>query len=153
MKNDSAAQIATGASQEKPEDKLFRMLRTVAVIALVAGTIGSLAIMFREGQDTPRFLLILFAIWVFAPFAALFWANMLSKRWSVATRASLYCVTLIMALSSLAIYGEWVDIGPAGSANAFLLVIIPLISLIFIAIVVATAAVISGRLSRRGDNN
>ena len=148
MKNDSPARTAAKASQEKPEGKLFRSLHTLALIALVAGTIGSLAIMFREGQDTPRFLLILFTIWVFAPFAALFWANAVSKRWSVVTRATLYCVILIVALGSLAIYGEWIDVRPAGSANAFLFVAVPPASLIFSTVIVGIAALLSRSHSR-----
>jgi len=152
MKNDSPAR-ATKASQEKPEGKLFRSLQTVALIALVVGTIGSLAIMFREGQDTPRFMLVLFTIWVLSPFAALFWANMVSKRWSVVTRATLYCVMLIVALGSLAIYSELIDVRPARSANAFLFVTVPPLSLLFVAIVTPVAAFLSGKLSRRDAGN
>lgn len=148
MKNNRPAQTATKASQEKPEGKLIRSLHTAALSALVVGTIGSLAIMFREGQDTPRFLLVLFTIWVFAPFAALFWANTVSKRWSVATRVTLYCVMLIVAFGSLAIYSEWIDIRPAGSANAFLFVVIPPISLIFSTVIVGIAALLSLRQPR-----
>jgi len=151
MKNNSPAQTATKASQEKPEGKLFRSLHTAALVALVVGTIGSLAIMFREGQDTPRFLLVLFTIWVFAPFAALFWANTVSKRWSVVTRGALYCVMLIVALGSLTIYGQWIDVKPAGSANAFLFVAVPPVSLIFSTVIVGIAALLSRRLSHSKD--
>jgi len=153
MKNNSPAQTVTKESQEKPEGKVFKSLQTVALIALVVGTIGSLAIMFREGQDTPRFLLILFTIWVFAPFAALFWANIFSKRWSVVTRAALYCVMLIVAIGSLAIYSEWIDVRPSGSANAFLFVAVPPVSLVFSTVIVGIPALLSGRLSRRDDGN
>ena len=127
------------------------LLRIAAVLILVVGFTGSLVFMFRAGQHTPRLLLILFTIWVLAPFVALFWANTVSKRWSAVTRATLHCVMLIVSLGSLAIYGEWIDVRPAGSANAFLFVIVPPVSLIFIAIVVPITAFISGRLSRPDD--
>ena len=125
-------------------------LRAVALIAGVAGATGSLGFMLRAGQRTPRLLLLLFTIWVLSPFVALVWANMVSKRWSVVTRATLYCVTLVVTLGSLAIYGELVVLRPPGSANAFLFVVVPPASWVFMAIVVPMAALISGKLSRRG---
>jgi hypothetical protein len=146
MKNNNPAQTSA-TSQGKSEGKLFRVLHAMALTALIVGTIGSLVIMFREGQDTPRFLLALFTIWVSAPFAALFWANMVSKRWSLVTRATFYCVMVIVALGSLAIYSEWIDIKPTGSANAFLFVAIPPASLILSAAIVGTAALTSRRSS------
>jgi hypothetical protein len=106
--------------------------------------------MFRAGERTPRLLLVLFTIWVLSPFVALLWANMVSKHWSVITRVTLYCVTLIVTLASLAIYGELVDVRPPGSANAFLFVAVPPASWVFMTIVVATAAFISRRLSHQG---
>lgn len=75
---------------------------------------------------------------------------MVSKRWSAVTRATLFCVTLVVTLGSLAIYGELVALKPPGSANAFLWVAVPPASWVFMAIVVPMAALISGRLSRRG---
>jgi hypothetical protein len=128
-------------------------MRVVALVALVAGAAGSLIFMFREGQQTPRFLLVLFTFWVLAPFAGLFWAHTVSKRWSVFTRTTLYCVILIVTLGSLAVYGQWIHIRPAGSANAFLFVAVPPVSLVFIAIVVPMAAFLSRRLSRPGGGN
>ena len=153
MNNKDPGQITTKASQGKPEGKLLGILRAVALIVLIIGAMGSLVIMFREGQDTPRFLLVLFTIWVFAPFAVLFWANTVSKRWSVVTRATLYCVMFTVALSSLAIYSEWIDVRPAGSANAFLFVAVPPISLVVITIIVGITAFISSRWSHGGDSN
>ena len=148
MNNKDPGQITTKASQGKPEGKLLGILRAVALIVLIIGAMGSLVIMFREGQDTPRFLLILFTIWVLSPFAALFWANMVSKRWSVVMRVTLYSVMLIVALGSLAIYGEWIEVRPAGAANAFLFVAVPPLSLIFSTVIVGIAALLSRRLSR-----
>jgi len=149
--NGSSDERTYKAIQGKPESRFLGLLRAVALIALVVGAIGSLVFMFRAGQHTPRFLLVLFTIWVLSPFVALLWANTLSKRWSVLTRWTLYCVMLVVTLGSLAIYGEWVDVRPPGSANAFLWVIVPPASLVFITIIVGIAALLSGRLSRRGD--
>jgi len=153
MNTNGPGQTATKASQGKPEGKLLSILHAMALIVLVVGTIGSLVIMFREGQDTPRFLLVLFTIWVLAPFAALFWANTDAKHWSLLTRATLYCVMLIVALGSLATYSEWIVVRPAGSANAFLFVAVPPVSLVFIIVIVGMAALLSSRLSRRDGGN
>jgi hypothetical protein len=122
----------------------------VALIATVVGAAGSLGLMFRAGQRTPRFLLVLFTIWVLSPFVALLWANMLSKRWSVVIRGTLYCVTLVVTLGSVAVYSELVVLRPPGSANAFLFVAVPPASWLFMTMVVSMAALVSGRLSRRG---
>lgn len=139
--------------QGKSQGELIGILRAIALITLAVGATGSLVFMFRAGQHTPRLLLVLFTIWVLFPFAVLIWANTVSRRWSALTRITLYCVTLIVALGSLATYGEWVDVKPSGSANAFLFVAVPPVSLILMTIVVGIAAVISRRFSRRSDGN
>jgi len=153
MSNNGPNEIASKTSQGKPAGKSFGLLRAAALVALVVGAMGSLGFMFRAGQHTPRLLLILFTIWVLFPFVILFWMNTISKRWSVLTRVTLYCVMLIVALGSLAMYGQWINVRPAGSANAFLWVIVPPASLVFIMIIVGIAALVSGRLSRRVDGN
>jgi hypothetical protein len=144
-------EIPSKASRGKPKAGFLGLLRAVALIAVVAGAGGSLVYMLRAGQRTPRLLLILFIFWVLSPFVPLIWGNIVSKRWPVLTRVTLYCVTLIIALGSLAIYGERIVLRPPGSANAFLFVAVPPVSLLFITIAVAMAAFISGRLSRRRD--
>ena len=151
MNNNRPNETRPRTSQGKTEGGFLGLLRAVSIIALVVGATGSLGFMFRAGQNTPYLLLILFTIWVLSPFAALLWANMVSNRWSVLTRGMLYCVTLIVTLGSLAMYGEWVDVKPVGSANAFLFVIVPPASVLFMAIIVPITAFISSRLSRRSD--
>ena len=148
MNNNRSDQVMPTTSQANREGGFLAVLRVMAFIASVIGGAGSLIFMFSEGQNTPRFLLVLFTIWILSPFAALLWANTVSKRWSTITRGTLYVATLIIGLSSLAIYSEWIDIKPAGSANAFLFVAVPPVSLLFLALVVSVAAFISGRLPR-----
>jgi hypothetical protein len=106
--------------------------------------------MLRAGQRTPRFLLVLFTIWVLSPFVALAWANVVSTLWAVLTRAALYGVTLVITLGSLAIYGDVVVVAPPGSAKAFDFVVVPPGSWLLMAIVVPIAALISRRMSHRG---
>ena len=145
--------VTAKASLGRPDGGTLGVLRAVALIAVVGGAVGSVGLMLRAGQRSPLLLLVLFTIWVLSPFVALLWANMVSKLWSVVTRVTLYCVTLVITLGSLAIYGELVDLRPPGSANAFLFVAVPPITLLLITIVVPMAAFMSGRSSRQGDSD
>lgn len=128
-------------------DAFLGRLRAVALIAVVAGSAGSVALMLRAGHP-PLFLRVLFAIWVLSPFMALVWANMVSKRWSVLTRATLYGVTLVLVLGSLAIYAD-VVLRPPRSTPAFMFVLVPPGSWLLMTIVVPIAALISRRQSHR----
>ena len=148
MSIDGPGAITAHASQGTTDSRFLGLLRAAARVAVVAGAVGSLGLMLRAGRNTPRLLLVLFVIWVLSPFVALAWANMVSQRWSVLTRATLYCVTHVLTLGSLASYGELVK-KPAGSANAFVFVVVPPASWLLMAMAVPLAALISRRLSRR----
>jgi hypothetical protein len=81
---------------------------------------------------------------------ALVSAHVLSKRWSTLTRATLHGVMLVVALSSLAIYGG-VALGPPGPKTAFVFVVVPPASLLLMAVVVPAAAFAAGKVARRRD--
>lgn len=142
-------EITDTASRGRPDGGFLGLLHTLALIAVVAGAVGSGGLILRAGRSTPRLLLVLFVIWVLSPFVALAWANMVSKRWSDLTRATLYGVTLVITLGALAIYGA-VVLPPAGSPRAFVFVVVPPGSWLLMVIVVSIAAFISGWRSRRG---
>lgn len=134
------------ARRENSNGGLLGILRAVALIAAVAGALGSLGLTIGAGRTTPWLLLLFFVIAVLSPFVALLWAAMVSRRWAVTTRAALYCVTLIITLGSLATYGNVIS-PPTGSARAFMFVVVPPVSWLFMAIVVPIAALISRRRS------
>jgi hypothetical protein len=114
------------------------------------GANGSIRLLLRAGQHTPRLLLVLMAIWVVSPFIALMWANLVSKHWSRPTRAALYAVMLAVAVGSLASYGD--DAKRHRWAHAaFVFVLVPGTSWLLMAIAVPIAIFISGRLSRPGE--
>jgi hypothetical protein len=143
-----ASEMTTKASRERP-DGFLSLLRAVALTAVVIGAVGSVALMFWVGHRNPsRVLLFLFLVWVLAPFVALLLADMISKRWSFITRAALYIVMLILTLGSLACYGD-VVLRPRPQP-AFRFLVVPPASWMIMTIVVATAALISRRISRRG---
>jgi len=142
--------MASKESQEKPEAGFLCVLRAAALIALLVGAVGSVGLMLHAGRrkDSPRLLLALFAIWVLSPFVALALANIVSKGWSVITRATLYSVMVVLTLGSLAIYGD-VALGSPRAKTAFVFVVVPPASWLLIATVVSIAALISRRLSHR----
>ena len=143
------SKITAKASQGRPDRGFPGLLHAVALTAVVAGAGGSAGLMLWVGHRNPsRVLLVLFLIWDLSPFVALLLADMVSKRWSVITRATLHIVMLVLTLSSLALYGD-VVLRPRPQP-AFMFLVVPLGSWLLMTIVVPIAALISGRLSRRG---
>ncbi len=150
MSINGRGEMTSKVSRGRPEGGFIGRLRAAALIAVLAGAGGSVGLMLRAGQRTPRLLLVLFFFWVLSPFVALVLAHVVSKRWSVLTRATLYSVMLVVSLGSLAIYG-YDALRPRKAQAAFWYVLVPPASWLLIAIVLPVAALISGRRSRRGD--
>ena len=99
--------MTSTASRALPEAGFFRVLRGAALTFALAGAAGSVGLMLHAGShQNSRILLLLFVVWVLSPFVAAVLANVVSKRWSVLTRATLNVVTLVLTLGSLAIYGD-----------------------------------------------
>jgi hypothetical protein len=130
------------------ESALLNRLRSEMRIVLVVGAVGSLGLMLRAARHTPRFLLVLFVLWILLPFAVLLWGVVASVRWAALTRVTLYTVAVLVTVASLALYGGLVH-RPAGSANAFMYVVVPPASLGLVAISVTLAALKTRRRSRR----
>src|SRR5438128_1469406 len=97
--------MQTEANRERPDGGLLGVLRGIGLVAVAAGAVGSIGFMLRAGHP-PLFLRVLFAIWVLSPFVALLFAHVVSKRWSVLTRATIHSLMLIVTAGSLAIYGN-----------------------------------------------
>jgi hypothetical protein len=132
-------------SRGTPAGGFLGLLRTVALIAVVAGAVGSLGLMLWVGRRNPsRILLILFTGWVLSPFIALGLADRVSKGWSVLTRATLHSVTLVVTLGSLAMYGR-VAFGPPRPTPAGMFLLVPVGSWLLAAMAVPLAAFISRR--------
>jgi len=149
MSINGPSEITAKASRGRPDGGSPALLRAVALIAVVVGAVGSVGLILWVGRGNPsRVLLGLFVIWDLSPFIGLLLAEMVSKRWSVITRATLHIVMLVVALSSLALYGD-VVLRPRPQP-AFMFLVVPLGSWLFMTIVVPIAALISARRSRRG---
>src|SRR5438093_8087553 len=117
-------------------------MRVVSLFAALAGAIGSVGLMFSEARNAPRFLLVLFAIWVLSPFVGLVLTHAASARWSGLTRTALYGVMIVIALASLAIYGI-TAMRPTRPQAAFVFVVVPPASWLLLALIVPIAAWVS----------
>ncbi len=148
MSINSPGGITSETNRERSDGGSLALLRAVVMIAVVAGAAGSVGLMLWVGHRNPsRLLLALFVIWDVAPFIALAWANTASKRWSVLTQATLYSVTLLISVASLAIYGN-VAFGPPRPTPAFMFLVVPPASWVMLTIAVSIAASMSRRLFR-----
>jgi len=150
MTINGSAGLASKERPGKPEAGFLSVLRAAALIALLVGAVGSVGLMLYVGRrkDSSRLLMALFTIWVLSPFVALGLVNIVSKGWSVITRATLYSVMLVLTLGSLGIYGD-VALGPVTTKTTSIFVVVPPASWLLIAVVVSIAALISRSLSSR----
>ena len=124
------------------------LLSAAASLLVVGAAVASVALTLRAGHrnDSPA-LLALFVIWVLFPFVALLAAIMISRRWSILTRATLHGEILVITVGSLAIYGNMIW-APPGSKLALPFLVVPLGSLVLLTIVTPLAGLLSCRLSR-----
>ena len=124
----------------------MRILRSVGLAALLGGGAGSLALMLKVGERNPsRALMVLFAIWVLAPYVALALLDRrASKRaWPPRARTALQVVTPAIALGPVAIYAS-VAFGLPRPQPAAWFLLTPLASMALIGAVAA-----SGELAAR----
>jgi hypothetical protein len=148
MSTSGRGESTSNASPGRRDGGFLGLLRAVALIAVVAGALGSVGLMFWVGHRNPsRVLLALFLIWDLSPFIGLVLADIVSRRSSVLTRTTLYAVMLVLTLGSLALYGDVV--WRPRPQPAFLFLVVPLGSWLLMMVVVPIAALISGRRSRR----
>lgn len=126
-------------------------MKTIALVAVVVRAAGSIGLMLHVGRRNPSLVLLaLFAIWVLSPFVGLVLAARGSQRWLVAARERVHVLMLIVAVGSLAIYGQ-VVFGPPRPRPASKFLLVPLGSWVLIAATLGMAALRSGQPSdRRG---
>ena len=133
------------------EDGFVGRLRTAALLAVLAGAVGSASLTLYAGRhNDSRILQALFVVWVLSPFVILLLADFAAKRWRIQARATLYGVMLLLTVVSLTIYGT-VALGPPRPKTAFVFVVVPPASWLLIAIVLTTAGLLSRRLSSTID--
>ncbi len=125
-------------------------MRTVALIAVFLGAVGSVALTGyagRHNMHTPAMLLVLFAGWVLSPFVALALAIFASSRWAAFTRAALHLSAVVVTLASLALYAHVSLALPSPRTAVFVLV--PPVSWLLTAAVLFAAALVARRHRER----
>ena len=122
----------------------LRALRVVARFVVAASATGSMISMVRVGRNAPLFLLVVFAGWILAPFAAMLLADRKGTQWSLVTRVTLYILTIVLSLGSVALYAD-VVLRPPASTPAARFVVVPVASLLVLAIVIPLARFMSRR--------
>jgi hypothetical protein len=139
-------------NRETLEARATRRLRGAALIAVAAGAVGSVGLLLRAGRrNDSRLLMVLMAMWVLSPFVGFLWAHVVSTRWPVLTRSTLYILMLVLSLVSLAIYADAV-VNPPKAQGAFVFIVVPPLSWLLAAVALPIAALISSRRSRRPDD-
>ena len=138
----------SSTNPEEVKSNSIIVLRTIALLMLFIGAIGSLGFMFH-GRHNNSFLLVgLFTMWVLSPFVILLIADIATKSWSYLTRVTIYILTLFISLFSLISYSGVLGLNP--TKPAFIYLIVPFISWMLIVIVLSTA-LLSNRRSKRNN--
>ncbi len=115
----------------------------VALIAVLVGAIGSVALTIYAGRDnlhTHPMLLVLFGGWVLSPFVVLALAAVASRRWLLQTRTALHGSMVVVAVASLAVYG-YVSVALPKPKVAVFVLVPPVSWRVFAAVLLAAALV------------
>src|SRR5689334_2708561 len=121
-----------------------RLLKMIALTALVAGALASLVILWRAGHGTPPVVLAGMTLWVASPFALLAFGFVTSKLWPTPNGILLYALTIVVAVTCPIIYASNDALRPAARPRAALFVALPPICWVLI-----TAVLVAGTLGAR----
>lgn len=119
-------------------DSSLAGLRSVALIVLVFGAVGSIGLLRRAQQHPPPIVVVGFIVWVLAPFVLLAIANLRSARWARTLRVTLFGLTLFVVAASLAIYFDD-SFAHRTAKPAFVYVAVPSASVLLGALVMTAA--------------
>jgi hypothetical protein len=103
-------------------------MRGMVRVGLWVAAAGSLACTLYTGRhNTSLLLVVLFAIWVLTPFAGLAWINRIGDSARRDIAAAIRASSLVVCISSLAIYVAIAAIRPVHH-TAFAFLVVPAIS-------------------------
>ena len=129
-------------TDKKTANKNF--LQTTALMVVLVGAAGSLYFMFSAGREQKSFILLgLFTAWVLSPFVGLLISNKISNRWTALARALVYWLKIVLAIGSLVAYSG--AFNTPETKNAFIFLIFPMISWLFIVTIFLIARKISNK--------
>jgi hypothetical protein len=129
----------------------MHMLSVISKVATIVSAVGSVALLLYMGRRNKSIvLMVLFSIWVLAPFVGSLLLNaLIEKRGSAIARTALHVAMLVLAVASLALYADTV-LRPPVAQPVFRFVLLPVVSSVLIIIVVVTAAFVSRLIRGRG---
>jgi len=109
------------------DSKTVHFFHKVAVLIVLAGAGGSIGFTLLNGRHSGSVaLILLFAGWVVSPFIALLLINVITWRWQLFNRLTLYSLMVALTAGSMVIYsGVW---SPPGAKPAFVFLVVPLLS-------------------------
>ena len=111
------------------------LLRTISVVFLLAGAVGSLALTLLAGQQNNSFILVgLFVCWVLSPYFALLVATIVYKNKPALTQSTINYLMLFLSIVSLVCYSGVLSF--PGMKPAFIFLIVPLISWLLLVTVI-----------------
>ena len=120
-------------------------LGRIAPIAVVAASVGSVAMLLWAGRNSPQHLLmVLFVGWILAPLVALLLAYARSTGWPATMRAALHGLMVAAALISVTSYGA-VTLWPPNHTPTFIFVLLPLVLWGLSLLVLTFAAIVARR--------
>ena len=127
-------------------------LRATALLVGLVGAVGSLYFMFSASRKQNSLILLgLFTAWVLSPFIGMFISIKFSKRWTVTTRSLLYWLIIVLTIGSLVAYSGAFNIPQ--KRNAFIFLIVPLISWILLIVTVLAARRFSRKTNLKSSNS
>ena len=113
-------------------------------MALLAGAVGSLALMLRAGsRQRSGVLILLFSGWVLSPFLALALANLRAAAWPPRLRTALYASMIGVAALCLALYGMHAVRGVMKAGFVYL--VVPGLAWLLIVVALGVNAIAAGR--------
>jgi hypothetical protein len=128
------------------------ILRTTAFTVALVASIVSVGLMLRACRfNDTGIALALIAIWILSPTIALVFADLAARRWLIFSRATVHGLMLVIASGSVLIYGTGV-LGLVNSRAGFPYALIPTVSWLLIALVLAVAAFRTRIKSLKGTN-
>jgi hypothetical protein len=126
------------------------LVRAIAIGVMLAGAAISVGLVLHAGRKNASVLLVLlFVAWSLSPYLALFVANLISRRWPVAPRATLYTLMVLLTVFSLILYsGFW---SPPGVKPAFIFLVVPLVSWLLLVLIIPLVLSLSRRRPQSRD--
>lgn len=127
-------------AESRRSDSDGRPLGLLAVVTGVSGMAAAIALMLWVGRRNPsRLILLMFAIWVSAPFVALLAAQHYATRSSPRILKTLRALTVVVALVTVAAYA-YVAFGPSRPQPAFTFLVTPPLSVLAVLLVLGLVA-------------